>query len=242
MINRKYVSRLEKRQQQSQWQSAFLWIGLSILVLIGLYFWGVPTFIKLAVWYGDWREGENAVVTEDSVPPAPPRLSIPFNATNSAILDVTGFAEPSSEVEVFLNQASVRKVTTDANGGFLVSGLELQKGDNLISAITKDQAQNKSAESRKEQVLFDNQPPKLDVEKPESGQQFFGSSQKQIELKGSTDTEAQVRINDRLVIVDQSGVFITNLDLQDGENTIKVVAFDQAGNGTTKEIKLRYSL
>src|SRR3989338_9120787 len=100
MTSRRYISRLDRQQQQSQWRSAFIWMVMSVLVLVGLYFWGVPAFIKLAVWYGDWKAGENAVLTEDTIPPAPPRLLIPFSATSSAVLDVNGFAEPSSEVEL----------------------------------------------------------------------------------------------------------------------------------------------
>ncbi len=238
---RQYQSRLERKKQQSQWRQAVFWMFLTGLVLAGLYFWGLPLFIKIAVMYGDWKSGDTTVVADDQVPPAPPRMEIPFTATNSATMNLMGFSEPGAEVEIFLNQHSVKKVTADADGKFLASNVELDSGYNWFSAMAKDEAQNTSAESQRELVVYDNKPPNLSLEKPQTGNKFYGSEQKRVEVRGTTDEDARVKVNDRSVIVDQNGTFYTFIELQDGENVIRVVASDESGNETVEEVKVTYN-
>ena len=48
-------------------------------------------------------------------------------------------------------------------------------------------------------------------------------------------------MNEFWAIVDAGGNFSYTLPLQNGENTIKVVATDEAGNKTEYEVKVTYS-
>jgi len=241
MAGRFYRSRLEKRSQRNQWRQTFVWGGLTILVLVGLVVFGFPLFIRIAGWYGDWKTSESPISRDDRVSPAPPRLNVPFDATSSAVLNLSGFAESGSTIDVFVNQELVKTVVAEADGSFFASNLQLDKGFNSIYATATDQAENVSAESRKEEVIFDNQPPELTVEKPLSESRFYGRSEKRIEVRGLVDADAQVTVNGRLVIVDQLGRFSTFVSLNDGEQVISVLAVDKAGNETKEELKVTYS-
>jgi len=60
-------------------------------------------------------------------------------------------------------------------------------------------------------------------------------------VKGTTDKETFVKINENPVIVDALGNFEKTITLQnEGENTIQITAQDIAGNLENKEIKVFY--
>ena len=61
-----------------------------------------------------------------------------------------------------------------------------------------------------------------------------------ISVSGATDPGDSVSVNDRLAIVDKDGNFSYSLDLNSGDNKIKVVSSDPAGNQTTKELTVKY--
>lgn len=237
-----YVSRLERKEKRNQWRFTALWLLLTGGLLVALFIWGIPLFINFAGWYGDYRSGNTPIAKDDNVPPPPPSINLPYTATNSASLSFGGFAEPGSKVTVLLNNEEINSVVVDSQGKFMFSDIQLQKGFNWIGAYAEDEARNKSAEAKKQQVLYDNQPPELNIEKPQSNQQFFGSEQRRIEVRGTTEPDARLQVNDRLVVVSNNGSWYTFLTLVDGEQTIKVTATDEAGNETSSEVKVSYSL
>ncbi len=234
-------SRLERKNRESQLRQMWLWIGLTAGLILLLIFVGVPSFIKLAGWWGDMNSSSAGPTDGDTLAPAPPRLSLATDATNSSILNLAGYSEPGTSVEIFLNQQSVKTVTTEATGQFLANDLTLQEGNNEIYAKAKDEAGNESAASKTETLLYDSTPVKLEIESPQDGATFYGSGQKKLEVKGTAEPEAEVTVNNRGVIVDQNGKFVTTLQLADGEQLIKIAAKDEAGNETEKEIKVTYS-
>ena len=59
-------------------------------------------------------------------------------------------------------------------------------------------------------------------------------------IKGKTEKEAVVTVNERQVIVGLEGNFEADYFLTEGDNEIIVVAKDKAGNKTEKTIKVKY--
>ena len=68
----------------------------------------------------------------------------------------------------------------------------------------------------------------------------FSTSNQEIKIKGSTDKETYVHINDLPVVVDANGNFETSIRLKDGDNQITATAQDIAGNTETKTLKVTY--
>ena len=58
---------------------------------------------------------------------------------------------------------------------------------------------------------------------------------------GKTDSGVRITVNGFWAVIDENNNFSYSLPLQDGDNAIKVVAQDQAGNKAEKEIKVTYS-
>ena len=63
-----------------------------------------------------------------------------------------------------------------------------------------------------------------------------------IEVKGKSDANVRLTLNDRLIIVTGDGNFSSNYNLNPGDNQLIFKAVDKAGNETIKELLVKYSL
>jgi len=233
-------SRLRRKEEARSLRQAIFFGTLTVVLALGLVFLGIPVLIRMAIFLGELRSSSLPVETKDVLPPAPPRLRPLLEATNSAQIIVQGFAEPGSTVEVLLGGISTKKIIAEDDGAFKASGITLTLGRNEIIVTATDEAGNTSQESGKINIDYDETPPELEVSEPADGATLFGEENK-ITIKGKTEEKTTVTVNDRFVIVDSGGNFEYPFTLDEGENTILVVATDKAGNKTEKEIKVTYS-
>ncbi len=79
-----------------------------------------------------------------------------------------------------------------------------------------------------------NRPPKLDVSWP-SESSISGNS---LEINGTTDPESTVRVNQDLVIVDQSGSFQKKVNI--GNSDLKIVVESKSPSGKTSTLQKTY--
>ena len=204
------------------------------LVLIGLIIYkGVPFLIQMAGFFGDLKSSKELVENEDQTPPSPPRLQALPEATNDPYVTLKGFAEAGAIVKIFLNAELEKEVISDNDASFIVDSLFLSSGKNRLQAKAIDRAGNESEDSVMMIIDYDNQAPALEVNQPEPAEK--------VKISGKTEPEATLKINDRLIILDQEGNFTSAINLDEGENRILVSATDQAGNQTEKEIILNYA-
>lgn len=234
-------SRLTRKEETRSIRKAILYGGLTFILALGLVFLGIPILIKMAVFLGNLRSSSLPVETKDTLPPSPPVLKPSYKATNSAEIDIQGFAEPGSLVKIFLTGVSQKEIISSQDGSFSFANLRLTLGKNEIHTIAIDEAGNTSQESGKLTIFYDTTAPELEILEPPDGETFFGTKDK-VDVKGKTGEETTVYINDHLVVVDREGNFQYPIALKEGENLIKVLALDEAGNETTKEITVNYSL
>jgi len=235
MKNSFYRSRLFKKQEAKSLRLAIIFIILSLSLIFGVIFFGPSVLVKLSLFLANFRSSSQTPPQEDKIPPAPPQLVIPFEATSSAKINLSGFAEPGVKVEIFINGISEETLVADNDGNFRLTNLEIDSGKNEIYALATDNAGNISQPSPKMIVIFDNTPPKLEIIEPENKATFYGLS-KTIEIKGETDEDAIVAINDHLATMEAGGKFRYSLTLAPGANNVKIVATDKAGNQTEKEL------
>jgi len=237
MKNNFYRSRLLKKQEAKGLRLTIFFIILSLSLIFGVIFFGPSALVKISLFFANLRSSSQTPLPEDKIPPAPPQLIIPFEATSSAKINFSGFAEPGVKVEIFLNGVSKETLVADNNGDFRFTNLEITSGENEVYAIATDNAGNVSQPSPKITVIFDNTPPKLEINQPEDKATFYGLS-KTIEIKGETEEEASVAINEYLATMEAGGKFRYSFTLAPGENKIKIVATDKAGNQTEKELTI----
>ena len=234
-------SRRYKVLERKQKRSALTLLFASFVLLILLLFFGIPILSRFAGFIADLKSSSSPVIQEDKTPPAPPLFEgpLPLN-TDQKELQITGRAEAGSTVKVFHNSEQIFESVVDETSKFTFQ-LKLQKGANIIIAATTDKSGNTSDTSPKTTIYSDKEPPSLEITSPKNGENFFGEEGKTITLEGSTETGTKVLVADRLAIVASDGKFSINITLTEGENTILVIATDEAQNKTEKELKVAYT-
>ena len=162
----------------------------------------------------------------------------PKYATNSANIEISGMAFPNESISLFINDSLVDKNPTQKDGSFSFKQT-LNQGENNIKV--KATENNKDSDfSLISMVIYKSSLPNLKLDAPIDGQSF-SKDQNKIEVRGSTDFQVKITVNDFWAIIDESNNFSYTLPLQNGDNIIKVKATDQAGNTTEKDIKVTYS-
>jgi hypothetical protein len=233
-------TRLTRLEEKKSVKQAILFAFLSVVLVVILLVVGIPALIKLVVFLGDIRSSSQKVETTEALPPATPILQPPVEATNSAKINISGYAEANTTIKLSLNNEDVKELTTDKDGNFSFD-VSLKEGANLVKAKAVNSAGKESPSSQEISVIYDSKPPDLEVTSPKDGDKFF-DKQKQIKVEGKTDPEITIYVNGRLTMSDTEGKFSATISLNDGDNLLTIKAHDQAGNITTQEVKVSYNI
>ncbi len=186
------------------------------------------------------KKSTQPVEKNDTTPPGPPRIDPIEQETNKQAIQITGTSEAGVTVTLSLNNKTDEAVSgSDGTFSFKVN---LIKGENIIFATAKDSSGNESQKAPLISIIYDNEPPTLEISRPSDGAVFFGSRERQITLQARTESGANVTINERIIAVDQDGKFTFTTTLSEGDNSFNVKATDKAGNLTEKTISVKFSL
>jgi hypothetical protein len=236
----KKKSRLTRLEEKRNKKHAFLFTFLTIVLIIVLFFLGIPALIRFVVFIGDIRSSGKAPEIIDTIPPSTPVLQALPEATSSSKIKVKGYASAGSNVRLIVNGETKKELLVGNNGDFIFDGIVLKSGENKIKARAFDDAGNKSPLSETLTIEYDNEKPELEISFPEEGQEFFDKD-KNITVEGKTDPDIKVYINGKLNFADYEGRFSANVELNEGENIITVKAVDKAENQQEIQIKINYS-
>ena len=239
MVVKPKYSRRAKLEEKQSIKNAFFFAGLTIVFLALFIFVGLPAIAKLAGFLGEIKKSTTPIEKQDTTPPAPPIISNLPDFTNSTSLEVMGTAEPGATLILVLNNQE-KETLVNKEGEFALT-IELKKGENKLFAYARDAAGNESQKTQIQKIIFDDQAPDLEIASPQDGQQFYGSKQRQINIRGQTEEGASVTINERIVAVNSQGEFSFTTTLAEGENQFTIKAEDRAGNSTEKTLTLYFT-
>jgi len=228
---------IRKNNDQITKKTVFLGI-LTVVLAAGVLIFGLPLLIKFSIFLGQGKSSK--VANEKVLPPLAPRLVLPFEATNSATVDVPGFAEAKVTVELFKNDVSVGKTQVTDNGDFTFGGINLDEGDNNFNAIASTDKNGTGEKSTPVDLVYDKTPPSLNLTNPSEDSLSVDSAD--FDIAGTTDKGSSVTINGHVAMVDDNGNFKLKWQLNTGENDLELIAQDVAGNQTKKTVKITYSL
>jgi len=235
---RRFTKR-ENRQLENKSKKIAIILGLLTLIfIIIIVLWGIPILANLAGFLGELKNPEQPTISEDTIPPVPPRFAAVPEATNSAIVNINGSSEPKSKIDIYLNSELFVTTKADEEGEFHLEKVSLKRGENTLSAFAFDDAENQSNSSEEIKIVFDDMPPDLEIFQPKEEETVY---EQKIEIRGKTESEEiRITINEHLTLVEKEGNFTYPFELTEGENKIKIAAEDLAGNKTEKELNVVY--
>ena len=231
-------SRLRKYEEKKQEKKIAISIIGIVAIFIFLGIFGIKILVGFSLLVDKLRGTPQQQISQQFLLP-PDFDPLPI-ATNSATIAVSGKGQPGMTVIVYINETDTEKTTVDKDGSFTIPVVKLIEGSNTISAKQTDDKKNVSALSEVFTVVSKKSKPTLDISYPSDNQQIR-QDQNTITVTGKTNDETNtITVNDRLVIVRSDGSFSYELNVPDGDSTVKVIATDTAGNQITVERKINY--
>ncbi len=233
------TSRIVKRERDKLLKQTMTWSLIALGLLLMFLFIILPNAPRLLASIVD---GGTVFGQEDTIPPQVPIFNSPPMATNTKQIEVSGFAEAKSQVLLVLNGNQVADLTTSDDAVFKQS-IDLQEGENYLQAFSKDAAGNESNLSKEYVISLDTQAPSLAFsETIQDGMQVVGKENKSFTISGLTEQNAKVAINDRFLFARPDGSFSYQIQLNEGENLLKLVITDKANNTFEQELRVNYKL
>lgn len=216
---------------------------LVVLFSAGLYLWGIEIVAGLGSFWSRFFPNTSSslqiggsLLTPDVTLLSPNLDPLPLRTNQPEEIEVKGWAQSGAEVKVFVNGAEVGQVLVDNSGRFSYGDFVIEEGENTIYALTVENGRESKA-SEIQTVVYDKTKPELEVTVGETD-----AEKAEVQISGQTEGSAIVTVNNHRAIVDLNGNFsYTVTNLQEGENIIKVVATDEAGNEAVVEKVVDYS-
>ena len=235
-------SRLSKNFEKKSKKTLYLSILGILIILFLLFRFGLDALVGFTGLISGSKGSQNTTNNNQINFIAPPILNPIISATNSAQITISGSSTKDQTIDLYINNLQVDQTQPDKNGVFVFNET-LKSGDNQIKTKTEDNGKQ-SDFSNVFDVVFKNSSPTLDVSSPSDGQTYnknqIGTGNTII-VAGKTDQGVSVTVNGFWAVVDDSNNFSYTLPLQNGDNQIKIIATDQAGNKIEKDLKVNYS-
>ena len=232
-------SRRIKTEQKKNTRKSFILLFLTFSFIGLFWFFGLPAIVRFSAFLTELKTSSDPINANDTTPPPPPIVDTLPSFTKERNIEISGTTEAGATVIISVN-GDKNELLSNSEGKFSES-IVLERAENSIYLTAKDQSGNESQKTTTYKIILDNTPPQLTINKPNEGDNFYGSKQQQISLEGSSDIDTKVSINGRQAVVDGNGKFNYPLVLEDGENTILIRSEDLAGNNTEKNIKVVYN-
>ncbi|KKS98541.1 MAG: hypothetical protein UV73_C0001G0062 [Candidatus Gottesmanbacteria bacterium GW2011_GWA2_43_14] len=232
-----YTSHRLRSQEKKLFRKFIKTFILLIVGIIAAIQIGLPLMAKIVVAFSFLRKDQGTVEEKQDTMLFSPSINSLPEATNSARIIVSGATDKNSTVVLALN--GEEEITeSDNEGQFEVRGVGLVEGENKIEAYLQKDGKRSSAASVS--IIYKKDPPEIIITEPENGRKFSGED-RIVTIKGNTETDARLSVNDRYIIVGREGNFEYEISLNDGNNDFKFKAVDIAGNSREVEFKLEYS-
>lgn len=224
--SRRSARRLARKSRRNFIITLFI-IGILIYATIQ---WILPYFINGIGLINSIIKPSKKIITQNDVSLAPPVLNIPYEATSTAQINISGYVTPHIKVSIYVDDQLKDSTEALEDGSFEVRNVTLSLGTNNIYGKSSDE-KSESLPSKLIKVIYDNEKPTLEIHEPEDGKEIQGGDKK-IKISGKTEPEAQVFVNDGRVVTNSDGTFSTDYPLNDGDNILTIKAVDEASNET----------
>ena len=227
-----------KADEQITKKTVFLGF-MTVLLFLLMVIFGLPLLIKFSIFLGETRKNKDVVV-EKILPPQAPRVILPFEATNTAKIDINGVAEPNIKVRLLKNDVSLNEAQVTAEGDFVFENINLDKGENVFTLMAESKDGRTSDLSKPVVVVYDDSFPTIEMENPKEDNVSVDSVD--FDVTGKTEKGVSVTVSGNVAMVDDNGFFKSKVQLNAGESEIEIIARSLAGNETRKKVKIKCNI
>ena len=214
-------------------------IGIIAIIIVVIVF-GMKFLIGYSVILEKLKGAKENEENKQSVDYiAPPILNPVPQASKNSRITISGYVQSdNTEIKLYVNNSQVDKINSKPDNTFSFIDVPLTDGKNDIKAQASTADGKTSDYSQTVNVSYLNKLPALDINFPHDGQ-TFKKDESPIKVIGKTDSNVKVTVNDFWTIAHDDGTFNYSYTLKDGDNILKFLGQDEAGNKTEKEIKIK---
>ncbi len=232
------MSRLQKHQQKQFTTKIVSLVIILFLVLYFIFSVGIRLLLNVSSFIANLtaKKQTNQLAKSEDVYGSIDIDSIP-TATNSSRIIVGGSIVNLSLVEFYLNSEKVKEIKMNASDSFSEEIGDLKKNQNTVFIKGKLKDSKQTKQSKEFSVLYKPDKPKLEIKEPSDKSK---TPKSEVKIKGETDKETFIKVNDFPVVVDANGNFEYLVQLKEGDNSFIISAEDIAGNIETKTISVTY--
>lgn len=235
----KYYSRTAKRKAKKGSRTFVVTLILILFLIYATIQWILPSVIGGVGLINNIVKPSKKITQTNYDSFAPPVINIPFEATNTGQINISGFAAANSKVRLFIDDEEKDTTESSSDGSFEFRDVSLVIGTNNIYGKTLDEKGVESLPSKTLKVFYDNDKPNLSISEPEDGKTVQGGDKKII-IKGKVDPDVKIYINDSRIIIGSDGNFSSEQLLNEGDNTFTVKAINSVANETVIVRKVTY--
>ena len=230
---------LDQTRNRRSSQNIFVYIIIFILIIYFTFTFGLKLVINSTIFISnlfssknnDTNNQEQEVYGHLSVDNIP-------NATNSAEFEISGSVLNFDLLTFYINDQKTDEINVDSKDSYTTTIGDLDEGDNTLFLIAKTKDNKYRKKSDTFTIIYKKTKPLLEISEPTDKAKVNNSS---ITIKGKTDKETYIKINDMPVVVNANGSFEYSVNLKDGDNEFKIIATDIASNTEEKTITVNYN-
>lgn len=231
-------SRLSKKTEKKSIQTIVLsFLGIAIILFL-LFRYGIPLISDASFFFSRiLTTGDDKKQNKDKETFVPvPELDTLPKVTKEDRIKITGTSLSGFSIALYLNGGKEDEAEVGEDGTFEFF-VTLTEGENILKAQSiKGEKESEFSDSTI--INYKKSGPQLSIDSPKDGESVSGPNP--YNVTGKTEQDTIVTVNDfQAIISGDSWIYV--LALKDGENEIKVVSVDLAGNKTEKNIKVNYS-
>jgi len=227
--------RYNLQRQKNIKQATYFFVGGFFIIFLFLVI-GIPILINLSSFLSNIFSPKKVLKKNERFLQQP-QLEIPFEATNTAKIAISGFGPINTKVNLFVNNRQANEAQ-DKNGSFTFPSVTIYQGNNEIYCVAIDEATKKEIKSDVSTIILDNKKPEIFLDNLNDNQEFQLNNQ--ITIKGHLNEDGTVYLNDRFIMLNSDKTFSYDIELQEGDNKLKFRATDKAGNFVEKEITVKF--
>ncbi|MDP1721960.1 MAG: hypothetical protein Q8L37_02005 [Candidatus Gottesmanbacteria bacterium] len=227
------------RHEEKQQRKRLMWaLGGMVGLVIFLFVFGLKILVGFSLMVDRVRGNTPQQASQNQELILPPTLDPLPGATNSANLTITGKSDLGLKIVLYIDEEEATTLPVKDDGTFSFTK-KLAEGDHTVSAKAKNNKDGVSDLSNVLTISIKRKKPELTITSPTDGARIVGDNNT-LTVKGKTASDNTVTINDRLAVVGNDGSFSYTHVLSEGDNTLRTVATDPAGNQETVDRRVTY--